>query len=589
MERSASNITKLFVSNLPEGCTPWELRKCLEGFGEISGTYVAKKRDKEGSRFGFVSFREVADRKELVKNISGVRMGENKLKVNIARFAVENSGLSDLPEDKRRNSRAAGQPIGGRPFQLRDVRSYRDVVGNSSGVGGPLRGHDARPLRDEREPIKYVVVPDRLGAFKSMFGVSLVGRTVDLETLVDFDRLLSIAKPLLRTFLESKVVWGPWFSKLDPWNGQSLPFERVAWLRLIGIPLHLFEPEVMVQVGELFGKVLHAPKMVEEDLDLSVCSVAVLVGNVGRINDVVSLRWNKKNYRIWVEEESEVWVPDCLGGSYPNGSKASTSSPVVEPHRSGSEGLEESSVKVGDGEGEEVHGINLEPTHAASNSMHEERDCGGGHDFEERNTVHINPALFKEVGPEIVGTKDYCNGQFQQGTFVSVFPEVDKVDGAGGVGSGGPNSLGFNLGKVETKRSGFKRPKILAHNRKEKAHNCSPTELRPKKRSRQVVDEVFPSLSPRQYTGSAPEVVEDQNRVQRSVSRVLDLNQNVVEGSSGETLVVDSLETVEMAAEIQKEVEATVKIGAQLGVDLKDRSDLLKDVFGMPGINGVDQ
>ncbi|KAJ0476569.1 putative RNA recognition motif domain, nucleotide-binding alpha-beta plait domain superfamily [Helianthus annuus] len=336
MERSASNITKLFVSNLPDGCTPWELRKCLEGFGEISGTYVAKKRDKEGSRFGFVSFREVADRKELVKNISGVRMGENKLKVNIARFAVENSGLSDLPEDKRRNSRAAGQPIGGRPFQLRDVRSYRDVVGNSSGVGGPLRGLDARPLRDEREPIKYVVVPDRLGAFKSMFGVSLVGRTVDLETLVDFDRLLSIAKVLVaniqylgglsilitfhdvasaKNFLESKVVWGPWFSKLDPWNGQSLPFERVAWLRLIGIPLHLFEPEVMVQVGELFGKVLHAPKIVEEDLDLSVCSVAVLVGNVGRINDVASLRWNKKNYRIWVEEESEVWVPDCLGGS----------------------------------------------------------------------------------------------------------------------------------------------------------------------------------------------------------------------------------------------------------------------------------
>ncbi|KAJ0816458.1 putative RNA recognition motif domain, nucleotide-binding alpha-beta plait domain superfamily [Helianthus annuus] len=330
MEHTLSNVTKLFVSNLPEGCTPWDLRKCLEGFGVISGTYVAKKRDKEGSRFGFVSFREVADRKELVKIISGVRMGANKLKVNIARYAVENSGLSDLPEDKRKNSRAAGQQIGGRPFQLRDVRSYSDVVGNSSGGVGPLRGHDAKPLGDEREPSKYVTVPDRLGAFKSLFGVSFVGRTVDLETLVDFDRLLSIAKIVVANiqylgglsilisfhdeasankFFESKVVWGPWFSRLDPWNGQSMPLEKVAWIRLIGIPLHLFEPEVMVQVGELFGKVLHVPKMVEEDLDLSVCRVAVLVGDAGRINDVVSLRWNKKSYRIWVEEELEVWVP----------------------------------------------------------------------------------------------------------------------------------------------------------------------------------------------------------------------------------------------------------------------------------------
>ncbi|KAJ0539300.1 putative RNA recognition motif domain, nucleotide-binding alpha-beta plait domain superfamily [Helianthus annuus] len=571
MEHPLSNITKLFVSNLPEGCTPWELRKCLEGFGEISGTYVAKKRDKAGCRFGFVSFKEVVDRKELVKNITGVKMGENKLKVNVARYAVENSGLSELPEDKTKYNRAAGQPIGGRPFHLRDVGSYSDVVGNSIGGGGPFMGHVVKPLGDMREPSKYVVVPDRLGAFKSLFGVSLLGRTVDLETLVDFDRLLCIAKILVANiqylgglsilisfhdeasankFLESKVVWGPWFSRLNPWNGQSFPIERVAWLRLIGIPLHLFELEVMVQVGELFGKVLHAPKMIEEDLDLSVCSVAVLVGDAGRINDVVSLRWNKKNYRIWVEEEHEVWVPDCLGVSGSDGSKASMSSPVVELHRSGSEGLEESSVKVGEGEGEEVIGINLEPTHAASNPMHEVRDCGGGHVFEEGNIMDVNLGKSHEVGPEKVVTQDCCISHNQEGIYAFVFPEVDKVDGAGGVDSGGPNSLGFKIGNVEKKRFGFKRPKILAHNRKEKAHFNSPTDSRPKKRSRQVVDEDFSFLSPRQHPGSAPEVAEDQNPVQQFVSGVLDLNQNAVDGSSAEILVEDSLETAETAAGI---------------------------------------
>ncbi|KAM0009458.1 putative RNA recognition motif domain, nucleotide-binding alpha-beta plait domain superfamily [Helianthus debilis subsp. tardiflorus] len=231
MEHSLSNITKLFVSNLPEGCTPWELRKCLEGYGEISGSYVAKKRDKEGCRFGFVSFKNVVDKKELVKIISGVRMGENKLKVNIARYAVENSGLADMPEVKAKNSKAADQSYGGKPFQLRDTRSYSDVVENSSGGGGAFRGHIGKLVEKEREPSKYVVVPDKSGAFKSLFGLSLVGRVVDLETLVDFDRLLSIAKVVVANvqylgglsilisfhdeasankFLESKVVWGPW-------------------------------------------------------------------------------------------------------------------------------------------------------------------------------------------------------------------------------------------------------------------------------------------------------------------------------------------------------------------------------------------
>ncbi|MFS8000224.1 putative RNA-binding domain superfamily [Helianthus anomalus] len=42
--RQSGDVVKLFVTNLPDGCTPWELRKCLEVFGVIVGSYVAKKR-----------------------------------------------------------------------------------------------------------------------------------------------------------------------------------------------------------------------------------------------------------------------------------------------------------------------------------------------------------------------------------------------------------------------------------------------------------------------------------------------------------------------------------------------------------------
>ncbi|MFS7906135.1 putative RNA recognition motif domain, nucleotide-binding alpha-beta plait domain superfamily [Helianthus anomalus] len=89
----AGNITKLFVPNLPEGSTPWELRKCLESFGVIFGTFVVKKRDKFGSRFGFVSFKDVVNRQELLNSLRGVKMVECSLKINIARFAAENSGV----------------------------------------------------------------------------------------------------------------------------------------------------------------------------------------------------------------------------------------------------------------------------------------------------------------------------------------------------------------------------------------------------------------------------------------------------------------------------------------------------------------
>ncbi|KAM0037030.1 hypothetical protein Hdeb2414_s0014g00433401 [Helianthus debilis subsp. tardiflorus] len=113
-------------------------------------------------------------------------------------------------------------------------------------------------------------------------------------------------------FLEVKEIWGPWFSKLDPWNGQTLPLERVAWLKLCGIPLHLLDSDVLGLIGEAFRKVLHVPKLLEEDQDLSIVWVGVLVSVSSRIRDVVSLRWGNRGFRIWVEEDPVDWVPDCL-------------------------------------------------------------------------------------------------------------------------------------------------------------------------------------------------------------------------------------------------------------------------------------
>ncbi|MFS7908363.1 hypothetical protein Hanom_Chr01g00082281 [Helianthus anomalus] len=86
-------------------------------------------------------------------------------------------------------------------------------------------------------------------------------------------------------------------------------------------------------VGELFGFVLHVPKVLHEDLDLSVFKIGVLVGEVQRIREVVSLKWKERVFRIWVEEDQDVWVPDSLkgdlGGS-PTYDSPMMSSPVVD-------------------------------------------------------------------------------------------------------------------------------------------------------------------------------------------------------------------------------------------------------------------
>ncbi|KAJ0763727.1 hypothetical protein HanPI659440_Chr08g0284261 [Helianthus annuus] len=254
-----------------------------------------------------------------------------------------------------------------------------------------------------------------------MHGLAVIGRTANLETLVDFDKLMRIAKfdyvriqylgglTLLISFLdkaaacdflEAKTVWEPWFSKLEAWNGQSFHLERVAWLKLSGIPLHLLDPELLSQIGAQFGKVLHVPSGLEEDHDISFCRVGVLVGEANRINEVVTVRWKSRLYRIWVEEELDVWNPDCLGvpvRSMSDTSSPMMSSPVIGNAFSGSKdpkGPQQECEGVGGG----VDLVNeAEVSHAMEIPMHGESEKDGASEKEVggRKTVELegNPKL----------------------------------------------------------------------------------------------------------------------------------------------------------------------------------------------------
>ncbi|KAF5779356.1 putative RNA recognition motif domain, nucleotide-binding alpha-beta plait domain superfamily [Helianthus annuus] len=392
-------VVKLFVTNLPEGCTPWDLRRCLESFGAVAGTYVARKRDKHGSRFGFVLFSGVKDKQELLRNLGGVRMGDFKLKINVARFALENSGVAVEKEGPVQNKNPAEMHIGGGKSSVRDVRSYKDVVGTSNLGSGHYGAQVVDLASGPRAVEKVIVVPDRVEAFRDRHGLAVVGRAADLETQVDIDRLLNIAKisvanvqyigglslllsfhdeESVNRFLDLKNIWDPWFTKLDPWRGQTLPLERVAWLKLNGVPLHLLESDVLSQVGELFGRVLHVPRSVEDDQDLSFVRVGVLVSQSSMMKDEVTLRWKNRSFRIGVEEDREVWVPDCLrrlSKSESDGFPSSEFSPVDDMQFSDDDENVDTQASGGIGVAEQSPVEKVSRPHADCSKVHGENEC----------------------------------------------------------------------------------------------------------------------------------------------------------------------------------------------------------------------
>ncbi|KAM0026259.1 hypothetical protein Hdeb2414_s0020g00556051 [Helianthus debilis subsp. tardiflorus] len=265
--------------------------------------------------------------------LSGTKTGGCKLKANVAKFAAENRGLfcddrSMKVQKKKETETNHGHQYGFSKNQVnvnqKGGKSFRDLFTGDKPAGEPSVG---------RYVGRSVDVPGDTMAFKDEFGKALVGRCVDLPTLNLLNKLLLDSGVggvclsylgglhiLLKfpdevscsSFVTNNNLWNKWFAILDVWLGQSLPFERIAWINMIGVPIHLAVDSVHDSIASRFGKVIHGSNRSVADSDLSVNCVGVLVGEGARINEQVDLRWDNKSYRVWVEEEVTGWVPDCL-------------------------------------------------------------------------------------------------------------------------------------------------------------------------------------------------------------------------------------------------------------------------------------
>ncbi|KAJ0865336.1 putative RNA recognition motif domain, nucleotide-binding alpha-beta plait domain superfamily [Helianthus annuus] len=328
------NITKFYVTNLPTGCTPWEVSEFVKVFGDVAGVCVARKADKEGRKFGFISFRHVVDVKEMERALNGMKMGGFKLIANIARYAKENTGLFDVNREVMNdNLKEPAKPA--KEYKIYNQayvnqgrgRLFSDLFAKHSTDAGASSSMDVTDG-------KCIVIPDDTLAFKDLIGKALVGRCKELTVLRKLKDLLAESNIVgvslsylgcffmflkfddeesCNSFLLDHPSWGRWFSSLDSWHGQSHPFERLAWVRVQGVPVHLAVNSVVDSIVGRFGKIVHGSQISKEEENLSSNWVGVLVGEGERIHEYVTLCCNKKQFRVWIEEEITDWAPEGMG------------------------------------------------------------------------------------------------------------------------------------------------------------------------------------------------------------------------------------------------------------------------------------
>ncbi|KAF5818758.1 putative RNA recognition motif domain, nucleotide-binding alpha-beta plait domain superfamily [Helianthus annuus] len=268
-------ILKIFVTNLPEGCSGNDLAGHVRLFGQIFDLYIARKRDKGGNRFGFISFLDVKDKEELLRNLRNIRMGGYKLWFNIARFVLEEGKINSFRDEKSSKSKSSkGKQI------------------HVEGIGGSKTGTSEVGDRSFKDMLvgKSVTVDNNANGFRSLHGLAVVVRMVDFHCLKSIkvivkemsfqavrfqyigglDLLITFSNvELAIKFKVDALALKDKFSMVATWEGQVLGFERLAWLKIQGIPLHVLSNEVIDSVGGLFGRIVHKATRSENDVDLS--------------------------------------------------------------------------------------------------------------------------------------------------------------------------------------------------------------------------------------------------------------------------------------------------------------------------------
>ncbi|KAL4564865.1 hypothetical protein LXL04_028939 [Taraxacum kok-saghyz] len=310
-----TNETTYFVSNVPKDAKKAEIRSVFTKFGRLTDVFMGTNRGKNGKYYVFIRFTEVEDTQELDNRLHGIIFRGRTLEVNLAKHRRK-----DLPRThtqqhtlQTNHKRYEPQPRTNFDKKFRDQRSYAQVMNNEA-KNQPMNPPpppppipSAQPLGPWRKPItiwqeaqthEWLRKTSLIGEASSLthlghlpkllrtwngarIGVSYLG---EMRVLLEFDN--SVAA---REFQDNKDRWKEYMNWIDEGEKVDIGSDRVAWIRIVGLPLHLWGKRNFAAITKEFGKTIAPFEAFTERVDLSCVKIGILTEKRLRINEEMFL------------------------------------------------------------------------------------------------------------------------------------------------------------------------------------------------------------------------------------------------------------------------------------------------------------
>ncbi|KAI3717702.1 hypothetical protein L1987_69479 [Smallanthus sonchifolius] len=265
-------VTSFFIANLPDSITGEELWEECRNLGHIVDAFIPKKRDSSKGKFGFVRYANVRDIEKLETSLNGILIGGLKVSANVAKY------------DKY------GQRSGGvepRTWGAKNTTTHgtrKEVTSRRNYKPRPVGGVSFRDV-----------------LFHGWVRKFLDGKRKEHELL---------------------------FSDLQIWDGQLIPFERIAWVHILGVPIQLWEDNTFNRIRQTFGEIVEFSATSFENGNMSYEEMGIIVDKPGRISTNINLEWGGQVFPVRIEETSCRWAPRCIKILKNNASSSSASAPA---------------------------------------------------------------------------------------------------------------------------------------------------------------------------------------------------------------------------------------------------------------------
>ncbi|CAH1419817.1 unnamed protein product [Lactuca virosa] len=282
---TADPITNVFVDGFPGETTKTELWKLFAGFG-------------------------IQDELGLEQGMQGIKCRKATLRINLAKHPRKPLNKTPLG---RPTVNGTVQVAPRKAHELRDGRTYAQVTGigddpKENSLPTSHSGTQVITLNSNTSISEWMKKKTLIGEAHSLDHIGSLTASILMNEKTKYLGGLNLAlgfgdSTAAKEFLEDKTKWQDWFKWLMRADQYDLPYERTAWLKILGLPLRLFDEEKFSKIVMKFGKVIAPFDNVATRRDYSMGKVGILTSQLPF--DKVEEESEDEGYNDLVDEEEE--------------------------------------------------------------------------------------------------------------------------------------------------------------------------------------------------------------------------------------------------------------------------------------------